>query len=187
MSEKIEHARSPEHKSESVDALAEAQRNLDRIHKEAGKERHHGANIEQLQTKAEKQAFSREKITVGEKETTPSPVGVQRELKTTAYKQTIRRIQTKLRGSDKVLSHVMHQPVVEKLSNFGANTIARPSGILGGGVIALLGSSILLYLTKYYGFEYNLTVFFILFIVGFTAGIILESLVKLMRRKRSIS
>ncbi len=186
MSERIEHAKNIEHKPEAVDALTEAQHNLDRIHAEAGKEQRDGTDTEQLKTKAEKHALSREKINIGEKEAPPSQMGLQRELKSTAYKQTLRRIQTKLRGSEKVLSRIMHQPAVEKLSNAGANTVARPSGILGGGFVTLLGSSILLYLTKYYGFEYNLTVFFILFSAGFMAGIILEGLIKLVRRKRSI-
>lgn len=187
MSEKLHSPKGQEHKSEGIDASAEARRNLERIHKEAEKENHPGHHAEQLKVHAKEQAVSGKEITIGERESAPSQMGVQRELKLTAYKQTIRRIQTKLKGPEKVLSRVMHQPVVEKISNVGANTVARPSGILGGGFIALLGSSILLYLTKHYGFEYNLTVFFILFVVGFMAGIILEGLVKLVRRKRSIS
>lgn len=184
MSEKLHSPKGHEHKSEGIDASAEARRNLERIHKEAEKENVPG-KTEHLQTEAKEHAISGKEITVGERESSPSPMGVQRELKSTAYKQTLKHIQTKLRGSDKVLSRIMHQPAVEKLSNVGANTIARPSGVLGGGFIALLGSSVLLYLTRHYGFEYNLTVFFILFAAGFLAGIILEGVIKLVRRKRT--
>lgn len=186
MSEKLEHATSHEHGPETLDASAEARRNLERIHKEA--EKVPRKNLEHLRHQAKERAVSGQETTAfSEKDTAPSPMGVQKALKSASYKQTLRRIQTKLSDPDKVLSRVVHQPAVEKLSNIGAQTIARPSGILGGGFIALVGSAVLLYLARHYGFEYNFTAFFLLFMAGFLAGIILEGFLKLVRRRKNNS
>lgn len=184
VTEKLHEPKGHEHKSENLDASAEASQNLERLQKEANKEVLPGDKVEQLHAQAKERAVSGKETTVGEKESRPSHTSVHKELKDSSYKQTLRHIQTKLRGSDKVLSRAMHQPVVEKLSNAGAKTIARPSGVLGGGFMALIGSSVLLYMTKHYGFEYNFTIFFLLFVTGFLAGLVLEGLLRLVRRKR---
>lgn len=186
MSEKLSQSNEQEHNSEAVKESVEAKRNLERIHELAEQEKGRSHDVERLHAQAKEQSVSAKETSTADKEPKPSTSGVHKELKAASYKQTLRHVQTKLKGSDKTLSRVVHQPAVEKLSNVGAKTIARPSGVLGGGFIALLGSSALLYMSKHYGFEYNFTVFFLLFIVGFMAGVILEGLIRLIRRKRGV-
>jgi len=43
--------------------------------------------------------------------------------------------------------------------------------LLGGGILALLGTSSYLYLAKHIGFTYNYSVFLILFFGGFILGL----------------
>lgn len=174
------------HRPEAVDASLEARQNLDRIHKQAEHEKGSAEHVEHLQTQVKERAVSGKEASLGEKESSPSPVGIHKELKSTAYKQTLKRIQARLHGPDKVLSRVVHQPTIEKLSNIGASTVARPSGILGGGFMTLLGSSVILYMARHYGFVYNFTAFFTLFIAGFILGLVLEGIIKLFRRRRSV-
>lgn len=109
-----------------------------------------------------------------------------RELKTEALRRTLQRTRKHLGGPNRALSKAVHQPVIDAISKVGANTIARPSGILAGSIIALLGSSYLLYTAKHYGFTYNYLVIFLLFGGGYAIGLILELIIygcrKLLRR-----
>jgi len=100
-----------------------------------------------------------------------------RELKTEALRRTLRRTRKHLGVPNRALSKVVHQPVIDAISKVGANTIARPSGILAGSIIALLGSSYLLYTAKHYGFTYNYLVIFLLFGGGWALGLILEFII----------
>lgn len=79
----------------------------------------------------------------------------------------------------------MHNKAVEKVSDGIGKTVARPSGILGGGIVSLLGSCILLYMSKQYGFEYNFFVFFALMGGGFLLGVVLELCIFALRRTKS--
>ena len=85
----------------------------------------------------------------------------------------------------KALSKVIHQPVIERVSEVAGATVARPSGILGGGLFAVLGSAILLYVTKHYGYHYNYLIFGMLFVGGFAAGMIVELVLRTVIRKKS--
>jgi len=100
--------------------------------------------------------------------------GMQQLLKSAAYDQTLRRIQQKLPKTAQAFSKIAHNKTVDAASDIGANTIARPSGILGGSLCALLGSLILLYYSRHYGFRYNYGFFVVLFVGGFLVGLLAE-------------
>lgn len=102
------------------------------------------------------------------------PAGVTRELKAMALERTLKRAQRHLPKPERVISKFMHQPAVNRASEVGGKTIARPSGILGGGIIAFTGSLIMYVTSKRYGFEYNYVVLLILFAGGFMLGMMLE-------------
>ncbi len=187
MSEKLSHT-SPESNNETIDLSAETRRNHERLQKAAENEADLGQNIEQLKVQADRESISGKETTVGEKqEDSKSPIGIQKQLKETAYRQSIQRIQSHLKGPARLLSQVVHKPAIERLSNIGARTVARPSGILGGGFAALFGSNILLYFAKRYGFEYNYFAFFIFFLGGFIVGLLLEGFLKLIHKKTAKS
>lgn len=133
-------------------------------------------NLAKLREAAKAEATAAEK-TPAEVEKTDEPdttIGLPHLLKTDAYKQTIKRIQQRLGSRDRVLSKVVHNKTVESISNMSAQTVARPSGLLGGSICAFLGSLLLLYSAKHYGFRYNYLMFFIFFVGGFSVGLALE-------------
>lgn len=175
-----------EHKAESLNLDAETRKNHERILKEAEHAETDNPSIENLQAKVEHEAISAHETTIGEHEQPKpdSPIGLQRELKSDAYKRTLQKIRKDLPKSDRVLSRMIHQPQVETISNIGSKTLARPSGIIGGGLVSLIGSSTLLYMAKYYGFRYNFFVFFLLFIGGFAVGTLLELVLRLVIPRR---
>jgi hypothetical protein len=141
--------------------------------------------LETTRDQIDQLAESSESVKVGEDIKEPvNQVGVDRELKDLAYSRILTRTRKRLPLADKWLSKAIHQPVVDKLSQAGEKTIARPSGVLGGSLFALVGSSTLLYTAKHYGFRYNFLAFFLMFILGFGFGLLAELALFAFRKSR---
>ncbi|HUP26785.1 MAG TPA: hypothetical protein VM124_04030 [Candidatus Limnocylindrales bacterium] len=136
-------------------------------------------DIEALREKAEMHAEPSEHIKP-DQQNEPEPdalLGMQQILKTKAYDHTLKRIRQKLPKPARVFSQFAHNKVVEAASNAGAQTVGRPSGILGGSLCAFTGSVIVLYYSRHYGFTYNYALFLLLFIGGFLIGVVAELLI----------
>lgn len=113
-----------------------------------------------------------------------SGIQTQKELHDDSYKQVLRFINGHLGARMAVLQRYMHNRVSDKLTNFVTQTAGRPSGVLGGGVVAGIGSVAAWYLASRYGFHYppmSLTFFYV---VGFMFGLFIEVCIKLMRHYR---
>ena len=100
-----------------------------------------------------------------------TPKTINRELRKITYKRELRHIQRRESAPDRALSKVIHQPVVRAVSEAAGRTVSRPSGLLGGGIVAFIGTTGYLYVAKHYGFEYNYLIFIGLFIGGFAIGL----------------
>lgn len=178
------HTSSEHHKGHE----AKTKQNLERLKADAEKAKHSEKerDIAEIHKTIEEKAVSSEQIVIDKKhETHEQPVfGTQKQLKADAYKRTLKTVQRELKPTDRAFSKVIHQPFVETLSNVSEKTIARPSALLGGGLTALLGTSIVLYMSKHYGFRYNTFLFFALFIIGFGIGILIEFGLRSTARKR---
>lgn len=168
----------------------EHNKQLQEIHRQkaeqARKAHEHDTTHQRLETAreaAEKHAESAK--TVSDEATTSelSTAWTHQLLKKDAYKQVLRQAQSKLSKPKKAFSKVIHNKQVESISNVGAQTVARPSGILGGGIGAFSGSLLLFFLSRHYGFTYNYGVVLSLFVGGFFAGLIIEMIVRAIRKK----
>lgn len=104
----------------------------------------------------------------------PKPTYANKELKAIALRRTLKHLQHDLPAGQRMLSKFIHQPAVRRVSAATGQTIARPSGLLGGGVCALLGTLIYLYLAKHIGFSYNYLLFLLFFGGGFIVGLLVE-------------
>lgn len=113
-----------------------------------------------------------------------TPTFLNKSMKKIAYKKELRKIRHNLKKSEKTFSKFIHNQAIETVSEIGAKTVARPSGILGGGLVALVGSSCYLWMSKNYGFSYNFFVFIILLIAGFFLGLLVEIIVKPLIKRR---
>ena len=129
-----------------------------------------------------------ERLQASEKAQEPlQPLTINRELKSITLRRELQQVRRKLPAPQRVLSRVIHQPVVRAASEAAGKTISRPSGLLGGGFMAFLGTSAYLYFTKHIGVQYNYLVFALLFVGGFIIGLILEFIVwALTARHRSV-
>jgi hypothetical protein len=106
------------------------------------------------------------------------------ELKAITARRELQMIRRHLSAPQRTLSKVIHQPVVSAISEGAGKTVSRPSGLLGGGLVALIGTSGYLYLAHHIGFRYNAFVFLLLFAAGFCFGLLLELLVHVVMRGR---
>lgn len=171
---------------EKLDLESLAKENLQRARQEAGRaESDHHQEVEHIRQQVHEQAVSGREYTVGENESSPAShsFGTHKALKAQSYKQTLASIRRHLSKPEKRLSKVIHGQRVEKVSNVGAQTIARPIGLATGGLCAFVGSVVVLYLSRRYGFTYNFSLFLILFAGGYLAGSLLEFIVKLLKRR----
>lgn len=114
---------------------------------------------------------------------------IDQELRTVTKSRELKHIQRREKPAERALSKVIHQPAVRAVSEVAGNTVSRPSGLLGGGLVALTGTTIYLLTAKHVGFQYNYTVFLALFALGFIAGVALEFLIYLatLSRRRARS
>ena len=113
-----------------------------------------------------------------------SLAGMHNSLKTKAYKRVLTKTQHKLNKPARAFSKFTHNPAIDKISNVSAQTIARPSGFLGGSIFAFLGSSIVYYYSKHYGFKYNYLLVFMFFVGGYAVGALLELFIWLVYTRK---
>lgn len=179
-------------KQESVthhESIERAKKHLEELREKANAEalEHQSeARLNDIQQSIEEEAISGAEMMPAESEGSqaPSPSYVNRELKDMSFRRTMKNTRKELRAPERLASKVIHQPVIEKVSDVASVTVARPSGILGGGLFALIGSFLLLWLTKKYGYEYNYLVFFMLFVGGFVLGMAAELVLKFFIKRK---
>ncbi len=107
-----------------------------------------------------------------------------RELQAMARDRLLRSIRRKLPAPQRALSKFVHAKPVEVVSAASEKTIARPYGLLGGGLSAFIGSVLTFYMAKHYGFKYNLFLFFTFFVAGYIIATVIEAIVRLTQRSR---
>lgn len=105
-------------------------------------------------------------------------IGITKDIKTKSYNETLRQVRHNLNKTEKTFSRIIHQPFVEKLSNISAKTVARPAGILGGGILAFAGGIFVLTVAKMQGFSYNFLLIIILYLSGYLLVTALEMAIR---------
>lgn len=129
-------------------------------------------------TKTESRTNPVEALHAAEKAAQPSgPLHVNRELKNITLNRELAAIRRRESAPQRALSKIIHQPVIRAVSEPLGKTVSRPSGLLGGGLVAFIGTSAYLYIAQKNGQRYQYTVFLVLFAGGFIVGLLLELVV----------
>lgn len=161
--------------------------NYERMREAAEKAEATKDSTEAIRERIEKTARSKEDIQSSNSETaaseSPLPVGSQ--LKGNAFKQRMREVQRKETPAQRTFSKFIHQPVVESVSNVAEGTVARPSGLLFGGLLSVISSIAVLYICRHYGYEYNFLIGMLFFVGGFVLGILIEGIYRLFKKSPS--
>lgn len=188
MSEKQPEPQSKESLNKALESAAEQ---LESLEKKSGakskevkeaKEKHSAEKIkakqelEQALSGAEKAPVAAEKA---DKKREPLNRGVKKQ----QYKATMRRVESKLPKYQRTFSKVIHNPTVDAVSNVAAKTVARPSGLAGGAIMAFAGLTLLYFNAINIGFEYNAGSAFLFFVsIGWLSGILIEYIFNALKR-----
>lgn len=113
-----------------------------------------------------------------------APVALSADTKKISANRQLKGLQRQLPPVQRALSKVIHQPFVSAVSESAGKTVSRPSGLLGGGLLAFVGSSIYVYLAYHMGFTANYLVWLLLFFGGFVLGVFIEVIVNIFLRSR---
>lgn len=119
-----------------------------------------------------------------ENSSTAPILGVQRELKAQAYAHTLRRIREALPGPQRAFSKVIHAPLIEQTTAIATYSVGRSTGLLGGGIAALIGSATFLFIARHYGYQYNYALPIMCFIVGYIVASVIEGVHALCHRHK---
>lgn len=167
MSEHLQH--SPERQAKSPEVTAERPKAAEFSQAEQAEQ------IERAQAAVAAEASHSEQPTVPQLPVTDDrPQLIDNAVKMFRMRRNLSHVQNKLKPAEKRLSKVVHQPLVRLVSESAAKTISRPSGMLGGGIVAFVGSLLYLYLAHHIGFTYNYLLFLGFFVGGFIVGVALE-------------
>jgi hypothetical protein len=161
---------------------------LDNIRKEleSRAEKHQGEtpSIEDLSKKVEQHAVSgKEQVPHHSSERKHHPVLINKQLKDMAYSRSMTRVRKHLSLPSRTLSKAVHSKFLERPSELAEKTIARPSSLLGGAFVSAFGTTILLWLTKRNGYEYNYLAVILLFVGGMALGLCIEAATKTFRKR----
>ena len=174
--------KAPSHEHVERHDSAHIEKELTTAEKQHGNEKH----IEQLSKHVEQKAVSGKEHTAGESESTHNhhPVIVNAQLKDMAFSRAMTRTRKQLSPLSRNFSKVVHNKVVDRVSETAGKTIARPTSMLWGAVFAFVGTSALLWITRFYGYEYNYLVAIMLFVIGAIFGLALEGILQIIKNTK---
>ncbi len=185
MSERQPKHHSPEHGHHNAEQHGAQKEKLDQLIEKARETKEKSPEeVHRLSHEAKEKAHTKESLAsdIGKESEKQPTLVINKAVKQQAYKKTLKHVQRQLPRSQRTFSKFIHNNVVEKVSDVSSKTIARPSGLLGGGFFALLGTSLVVWMSRHYGFKYNFFVYIALVIAGFFAGLLLEALYRSGRK-----
>ena len=115
-----------------------------------------------------------------------SSKNINKDLKKAGLQKELSHIRRELGTTDRLASKIVHNKTVSVISNGLSKTVVRPSGMLGGAIIALIGTSIYYLFTKAVGVKYNYFIYILLFVGGFVLGIMIELIIRLFKKDKSL-
>lgn len=175
------HTINPE--AHEVISSKERHEKLRKHHEQLGTEtkQEHLERLAEARMEAHEEAASvnpMEKLKATENAGAPTqPLSLNSELRAITLRRELQHIRRKLSKPQQTLSKVVHQPLIRAVSEGAGKTVSRPSGLLGGGIVSFVGVATYYLLVRHMGYAYNNAIFFMLFIGGFIAGVIIEMLV----------
>jgi hypothetical protein len=170
--------KSQEHSAQEQERLKEAKNKAEK----AGAE-HAKIDVEKLLKAAQQEAASAESAPSesDEDKNTANTYWYSREYREDAFKNILSKAQERLGKPDKLMSKLIHQPIVERVSEVGAKTVARPSGLLIGSIFSFVTTLATYLVARYNGYDMTFSVVLYSFAGGFLIGVVIEYLYKLLK------
>lgn len=168
----------------------EHRRDLEKSRERTGREpNHQESSIENILDTIEKNAMETEKLfdkqEAQERKPSDTPMPIGNSIGKHGYNQTMKRVQRKLPANQRRFSKVIHNPMIETASDVASGTIARPSGLLAGGIMSVIINLLVIIICRYYGYEYNYLLGILGFVGGFLLGVSGELVYRTVRPKKA--
>jgi len=181
MAEKLRHIENKSESGEHIQVRVERKEHASAAEKlEAGEKQRQSA--EQARESVEQLAVSAEKVTSkNEKEAEPDTEAV---VINKSYKSVMHRVEKQLPPYQRAFSKVIRNPAVDKTSVIVGDTIARPSGIIGGAGLAFFGLVLFGYYARTSGFVIPNSLFVVLVIGGWVGGLLFDFVFTSVKRIR---
>ncbi len=170
-------------KAKSLESAGDALRESLKETYEQNNETRSESKSEELESHARhealEQAMSKEELNKPVEQDLPKPEKMtkqkptKRELNST-YNKTMKTIQKEMNPIDRTFSKVIHNPVVDKVSDVTSKTVARPNLVIAGALGTILFGSIIYLVAKHYGYNLSGTEAIATFILGWAIGAIIE-------------
>lgn len=91
-----------------------------------------------------------------------------------SFNTTMREVRSQMSPASRTFSKVIHQPAVEKASEFIGNTVARPNAILSGSLFAFLFTASFYLIARFNGYPLSGTETIASFILGWLVGLVID-------------
>ncbi len=177
----IQDSKEQVHHKESKEHLEQIKSKLEKGAEEAGQLTE--KEVTEARKTVESEAISGKETAPGSSEK-KSQQAITKAEKTRTYKMTMQRAQNQMSKPSKTFSKFIHNPTVERTSEALGATVARPSGILGAGIMGFIGISIVLYYARQNGCPINnrYTLVIGLFVGGWLLGMVFEFILKSLKK-----
>lgn len=128
--------------------------------------------------KARETAESAEERTRGKEEVAPNAErpqhGPTKAERKKSFDKTMEAVQSQMSASSRTFSKIIHNPVVEKVSEATGRTVARPNAILSGSLSALILTVAIYTVAQVNGYPLSGTESIAAFVIGWLIGIIID-------------
>lgn len=101
-----------------------------------------------------------------------------------AYDATLKEIRSEMKPGERLVSNIIHNKVVEPVSDFVGATVARPNAMLSGSIVAFISVTIVYFLAKNYGYQLSGFETIGAFIFGWVLGIIYDYVSTLFQHRK---
>ncbi len=135
----------------------------------------------ELDLAREQELAKKEKGEQRDKDIKPT-VKLTKQEKKQAYRKQIKKVQSQLPKGSRTFSKIVHNPVVESVSDATAKTIFRPSALIGGSITGLVIGLVVYLTARYYGYIISNMMLVGLLIIGAILGVIVELLIGIFRK-----
>ena len=186
-----EQEQTPENNIETPKVSAELYEQLDKNieaktdNVESGEKAEAKARVEALETAISVEKGSAEKKNHASEDAAPRRRGgISKKEKAASFKKHMKQVQAELPAPERAFSKLIHNPVVEKTSEFIGATIARPNAILSGAIVAFVLVLAVYLIAKNLGYVLSGFETIGAFIVGWVIGILYDYLRVLITGKK---
>ncbi|NTW61121.1 hypothetical protein HGB24_00320 [Candidatus Saccharibacteria bacterium] len=91
-----------------------------------------------------------------------------------SYIKTLSLIRKQMNPTDKLMSQILHQPIIDNISGVVSKTIARPRPLLIGSIMAFLAAIVCMVLVSSTDYRPTGSEISLSFLIGWSLGIVID-------------